>query len=200
MGELDDIEPALRLHSSALELGCGNGRLCERMKALGLQVTGVDESAAMLSHLPLGVEGVRSSIETLNLDRKWPAVLLPSHLINHPQEEVRSAFVAAARRHVSASGTFYAKRHNPTWLATVQPGRLGASHGVTYHAEQVVREDALVTMTLRYEAAGESWTQSFSTAPLSELEIEDLLSQHGFRTFQWFGKERLWVSAVPSDA
>jgi SAM-dependent methyltransferase len=200
MGELDDIEHALRKHSTALELGCGNGRLCARMVELGLRVTGVDESPQMLAHLPPEVEGVLSSIEDLNLGRRWPAVLLPSHLINHPEEGVRSAFIAAARRHISVGGTFFVKRHNPAWLATVEPGLIGESHGVTYYAEQVSRVGKQITMTLRYEASGQRWTQSFSTTSLSEEEVEDQLHQQGFGQFEWFGAKRLWVSATASDA
>jgi 2-polyprenyl-3-methyl-5-hydroxy-6-metoxy-1,4-benzoquinol methylase len=200
MGELDDIEHALRQHSAALELGCGNGRLCERMVELGLRVTGVDESPQMLAHLPPEVEGVLSSIEALSLGRKWPAVLLPSHLINHPEEGVRSAFIAAARRHISAAGVFFVKRHNPAWLATVEPGPIGESHGVSYYAEQVARVGKQIAMTLRYEASGQKWTQSFSTTSLSEEEVEDQLHRHGFGQFEWFGHKRLWVSATASDA
>jgi SAM-dependent methyltransferase len=200
MGELDDIEHALQKHTSALELGCGNGRLCERMTTLGLQVTGVDESREMLALLPSNVEGILSPIETLNLGRLWSAVLLPSHLINHPDQNVRSAFIAAARRHTSAAGTFFVKRHNPAWLESVQPGPIGSSHGVTYFAEQVARQDDQVAMTLRYEANGSRWTQSFSTTALSESEIENQLSKHGFVQFEWFSTKRLWVSAIASDA
>jgi SAM-dependent methyltransferase len=200
MAELNDIEPALKTHSAALELGCGNGRLCDRLVKLGLRATGVDESPEMLAHLSSEVEGVRSSIEELDLHRQWSAVLLPSHLINHPEQEVRSAFVAAARRHTSTAGTFFVKRHDPAWLATVQPGPIGSSHGVTYHAERVARQGSRVTMTLRYEIYGQRWTQSFSTTALSEGEIEDQLSRHGFGQFQWFGPERLWVAAVANDA
>jgi SAM-dependent methyltransferase len=198
MGELDDIEHALQKHSAALELGCGNGRLCKRMVELGLRVTGVDESPQMLAHLPPEVEGVLSSIEALNLGRRWSAVLLPSHLINHPEEGVRSAFIAAARRHTCVDGTFFVKRHNPAWLATVQSGLIGESHGVTYYAEEVAREDQQVKMTLRYEALGQKWTQSFSTSSLSEKEVEDQLHQQGFGQFEWFGPKRLWVSATAS--
>jgi 2-polyprenyl-3-methyl-5-hydroxy-6-metoxy-1,4-benzoquinol methylase len=200
MGELDDIEHALLKHSSALELGCGNGRLCERMAMLGLQVAGVDESEEMLALLPPGIEGILSSIETLNLGRQWSAVLLPSHLINHPDQEIRSAFVATAKRHTSAAGTFFVKRHNPSWLATVQPGLIGTSHGVTYYADQVARHENRIAMTLRYEVSGKRWTQSFSTTAQSEAEIEAQLSQHGFGRFEWFGPKKLWVSAVASDA
>lgn len=200
MGEIDDIEPALRRHSAALELGCGNGRLCKRMVELGLRVTGVDESPEMLAHLPPGVEGVLSSIEDLSLGRRWPVVLLPSHLVNHPDEAVRSAFIAAARRHTSAGGTFFVKRHDPAWLATVQSGSIGESHGVSYSAERVTRVDNQVGMTLRYEVSGQKWTQSFSTTSLSEAEIEDELHHHGFALFEWLGPKKLWVSATAGDA
>ena len=144
MDELRDIENALQTHSTVLELGCGTGRLCARLLELGLSVTGVDESEEMLAHLPETVEGIRSSIEQLNLGRRWSAVLLPSHLINHPDANLRGEFVAAARRHISSAGTFYAKRHNPSWLATVRPGCIGKSNSVTYHAEQVARTGNLV--------------------------------------------------------
>ena len=146
--------------------------------------------------MPLEVEGVLSSIGELHLDRQWSAVLLPSHLINHPEQDVRSAFIAAARRHTSPAGNFFVKRHNPVWLETVQPGLIGNSHGVTYYAEQVARQGNRVTMTLRYETSGKRWTQSFSTTALSEEEVQDQLSQCGFGHFQWFGPKRLWISAV----
>jgi SAM-dependent methyltransferase len=200
MGELADIEAALRTHSAVLELGCGNGRLCKRMLELGLRVTGVDESPEMLAHLPAGVEGVLSSIEKLSLERKWSAVLLPSHLINHPDEAVRGAFIAAAKRHTAKMGTLFVKRHDPLWLRTVRSGPIGESHGVNYYAESVTRVGKQVTMTLRYEASGQIWTQSFSTTSLSEAEVEAQLHRHGFRQFQWFGSKRLWVSAVAIDA
>jgi SAM-dependent methyltransferase len=199
MDELCDIEHALQLHTTALELGCGTGRLCARLLELGMSVTGVDESGEMLAHLPEGVEGIQSSIEQLNLGRKWSAVLLPNYLINHPDSSTRGEFVAAARRHVATAGTFYVERHKPSWLATVRNGLIGHSKGITYHAENVVRTGNLVAMTLRYEAHGQSWTQSFSTVSLSEIDVEDMLRQHGFGRIEWLGPERLWVSAVAID-
>ncbi len=199
MGELEDIEPALRRHTSALELGCGNGRLSKRMGELGLKVTGVDESPDMLAHLPPDVEGVLSSIERLDLGCKWPVVLLPSHLINHPAEDVRSAFLAAARLHLSIGGTFFVKRHDPSWLATVPSGFIGSSRGVDYHAEDVRHVGSQVRMTLRYEAFGQSWTQSFSTTALSEVDVQEQLHQHGFEQIEWFGPHRLWAGATASD-
>jgi SAM-dependent methyltransferase len=199
MNELGDIENELSKHKAALELGCGTGRLCQRLQELGLQAAGVDESAAMLALLPTGIEGIEARIETLDIGRRWPAVLLPSHLINHPEESVRRRFVEAARRHIASDGVFYVKRHSTQWLSTVRDGWLGESNGVAYFAENVSREGDLLTMTLRYEAFGQSWTQSFTTRGLDKYQIENLLSSCGFRNFRWLGKQELWVAATPSD-
>jgi SAM-dependent methyltransferase len=200
MNELSDIETELKNHEAVLELGCGTGRLCSRLQELGLQATGVDESAAMLALLPPGVEGIKGRIETLDIGRRWPAVLLPSHLINHPEESVRRSFVEAARRHIEPAGVFYIKRHSTQWLSTVQDGRIGESNGVGYFAEDVSREGNLITMTLRYEAFGHSWLQSFSTLALEKYQIENLLARCGFGSFRWLGEQELWVAATPSDA
>ncbi len=200
MGELSDIEADLIKHHAALELGCGTGRLCGRLLELGLRVAGVDESTAMLALLPPGVEAIEGSIETLDLGRRWPAVLLPSHLINHPEESVRRHFVESARRHVEKKGVFYVKRHSTAWLSTVQEGSIGESNGVSYFVDSVLREGDLITMTIRYEAFGQSWTQSFTTRALDVREVENLLSSCGFGGFKWLGKSKLWVAATQSDA
>ena len=199
MGELADIEPHLSRYAAALELGCGTGRLCGRMQELGLRATGVDESAEMLAHLPAGIEGIKASIETLDLGRRWPAVLLPSHLINHPDPTVRKRFVDAARRHINPAGTFYVQRHSPRWLSTVQQGKIGDLNGIALHADSVTRTGNLVTMTLRYQGPDQAWTQSFTTCALEQDEIEHLLASGGFQGFQWLGSQALWVAATPSE-
>lgn len=200
MGELADIEHHLCKYAAALELGCGTGRLCGRLQELGLRATGVDESAEMLAQLPAGVEGIKASIEGLDLERRWPAVLLPSHLINHPELTVRTKFVEAARRHIDHSGTFYIKRHSPRWLSTVKVGEIGESNGISLHADHVAREGSLVTMAIRYATTEQTWTHSFTTRALEQDEIEDLLTNCGFQGFEWLGNEALWVTATPSDA
>jgi len=200
MDELSELEAELKRFGAALELGCGTGRLCRRLQEIGLRVCGVDESSAMLALLPDGIEGIESRIEILDIARRWPAVLLPSHLINHPEESVRRNFVKAAMRHIEPTGVFYVKRHSTQWLSTVQDGHIGESNGVLYSAENVQREGETVTMTLRYEAFGQSWTQSFTTRALEKYEVEDLLASCGFTNFRWLGKQELWVAATPSDA
>lgn len=199
LGDLQDIESELLKFPAALELGCGTGRLCLRLQQLGLQPTGVDESAEMLAHLPPGVAGIQSAIETLDAGRHWPVVLLPSHLINHPDESTRRRFVQAARRHLAPGGIFFAKRHSPHWLAAATPGRLGAAGGVVLVAEHVARDGDLVSMRLRYEADDAAWTQSFTTRSLEQADIEVLLAACGFGSFRWLGEQGLWLMASACD-
>lgn len=82
----------------------------------------------------------------------------------------------------------------------MQDGRIGESNGVTHHAGQVVRTNDVVAMTLRDEGFGQSWTQSFSTVSLSEIDVEESLRQHGFRRVEWLGPDRLWVAASAEGA
>lgn len=66
--------------ASVLDLGCGAGRLAKDLADRGHQVTGVDESAAMLRHLDPTVTAIRARIEELDLGRRFGAVVLASHL------------------------------------------------------------------------------------------------------------------------
>jgi len=194
-GELDEILPLLAAGASVLELGCGTGRLAAHLAARGHPVVGVDDSAAMLIHLPASVSGVHASIETLALTQHFDVVLLPSHLINHPDAALRASFVACAARHLAPGGVFYLKRHDPAWLRQVQPGPLAARHGVSYAADEVVRDGDRLRMTLVYQAFGERWTHRFETVSLEEAPIEDLLARHGLVAVEWLEPHRLWAAA-----
>jgi SAM-dependent methyltransferase len=196
LGELEDLADALAAHGAVLELGCGTGRLCRRLLELGLAVAGVDESADMLLRVPSGVETFQGRIEELRLpDRRWPAVLLPSHLINHADDEARRGFVRCARRHVAPDGRFYLQAHDAQWLATVASGPIGSAGGVAMAAEAVRRDGDRVAMTVRYDGFGQTWRRAFTAVVLSESQIEALLVEEGFDDVRWLGPRRRWVSA-----
>jgi SAM-dependent methyltransferase len=196
LGELDDVFAAFPAGASVLELGCGTGRLSAALAGAGHRVTGVDESADMLTHLPASVAAVCSPIEALALPRRFGVVLLAGNLIHHPNAESRAAFAACARRHLESGGLFFLERHDPAWLETVQPGRVGAVGPLEFHVEAVSRETRIVRMTLRYEAAAGTWWHSFEVVPLDEPQVEALLQREGFTNVRWFGRARQWASAV----
>ena len=196
LNELEDVIDLFAVGSTVLELGCGTGRLCRRMLERGLRVTGVDESVEMLAAMPKEVHAVASTIAAFNLQEKFDAVLLASHLINHPDLRTRDTFVACARRHLNDGGKFLLKRHDPTWLAAAKVGSVSRSGDTQLFIEHVSQDDLIVNMTLRYELAGHAWTQSFSTVALTQTEIEQQLMHHGFTNVQWHGKLALWASAI----
>lgn len=196
MGELDELLPLLSKGASVLELGCGTGRLAARLADAEFRVTGVDESEHMLAMLPPSVNAIQSTIESLELGRQFDAVLLASHLINHPSQASRHAFLACARRHLRPDGMLFLQRLDPEWLRTSQPGLAGRAGPIEIHVETVAHEDGLVYMTLRYERGEQQWRQSFSAVPLSEAGIEHELVAAQFAEFSWRGQARLWVTAI----
>jgi SAM-dependent methyltransferase len=199
LGELEDVIGHFARGMAVLELGCGTGRLCSRLSAAGCLVTGVDESAEMLARLAPGIEPVHSSIEALSLARRFDAVLLASHLINHPDPHTRQAFVRCARRHLKQGGIFLLQRHNSEWLRCVQPGPAGQVQGILVNLEAMSHEKELVHMTLRYELSEQVWRQSFSAIALAEADIEELLVDAAFAQICWHGPQKLWASAIAVD-
>jgi hypothetical protein len=63
------------------------------------------------------------------------------------------------------------------------------------HVERADRTGDLIAMTLRYSDGANSWLHSFETAPLSEEEVEQMLSAFGFGNATWLGSKRRGVAA-----
>ena len=103
LGEPELIHAAVSPGSEILELGAGAGRITRGLLALGHPVVAVDESAEMLALIE-GAETVRASIETLELGRRFPVVVLASNFINHPDPAERHTFLECCARHVSPDG------------------------------------------------------------------------------------------------
>lgn len=196
MNELAPVRAFLRDGATVLELGCGTGRITRTLAAWGLVPTAVDESQEMLAHLPAGVAAVCSRIETLQLPQRFDVVLLASCLVNHPDHDTRTSFLACAARHLRPSGRLLLERHDPAWLARVASGPAGGFGSLKIFAENVARSEGQVRMRLRYELDDQAWWHEFSAAPLTEREIEFRLSAHGFANTSWHGSNRRWAAAV----
>ena len=99
---------AIPAGAAVLDLGCGAGRVTHALLDLGHPVVAVDNSPEMLEHVR-GAEKVLADIRALDLDRRFPCVLLASNLVNCVDAATRDAMLACCRRHVAAGR----KGHRP---------------------------------------------------------------------------------------
>jgi len=113
-----DLEPWLTLARGAeppvLYLGAGAGRLAVPLSKAGIELVLVDAHPGMVgrlrSRLP-GVEVHQSLIETLELDRRFDLVMVPSNILNQAE------LLTAAAAHLAPAGRLAFELTNPHWLA-----------------------------------------------------------------------------------
>jgi SAM-dependent methyltransferase len=196
--EPDIVRAAIGGSGSILELGCGAGRVTHALVSRGYQVVAVDESAQMLA-LVHGAQRVCSKIETLALDRRFDCVMLPSYLINTPDDAMRQALLATCRRHVRDDGCVLiqwqpAEAHDAWELGG---GRVRDRVKVTMVALERPAP-SLVTATMRYESGGRVWTQSFTSRRLTDEELGDELARAGFTLDRFLTDNRAWLLARPA--
>lgn len=80
----------LPLHSSVLDLGCGNGRLARRLAGLGMAV-GVDQKAPRSHVLDRFIQASINQVETWRDEDVDLTVLMPGRLIEDQSSAVREA-------------------------------------------------------------------------------------------------------------
>jgi len=178
-----------------LELGCGAGRVTGPLVALGHPVVAVDESPEMLAHVR-GAETVCARIQDLDLGRRFGAVLLASHLIN-ADDETRSIFLDACRRHVADDGCVIVQVHSPEWFAAAKDSEV-TRDGVIYRLRDVSRPAPdLVSATVEYVVGDRCWTQTFTTKRLDEAALAAALSAAGLWLDRYLTEDRSWFRVVP---
>ncbi len=109
------IDGAIPKGSTILELGSGPGRIARQLVSLGHRVVAVDDSPEMLSHIDYA-ETVLADLFSLDLGRRFDAVVAASHLINAPDRERRLELLAVCKAMSS-------ERPSCSWSATSPPGR-----------------------------------------------------------------------------
>jgi SAM-dependent methyltransferase len=107
---------ARRARGPVLEYGIGNGRIALPIARHGVEVVGIDRSAAMLADLERRLDGepaevrkrvtgVRGDMRTARLRRKFPLVLATFNTVLHlyTRQDVEK-FLARARGHIAPGG------------------------------------------------------------------------------------------------
>lgn len=191
------IDAAVPAASSILELGCGAGRVTHPLIALGHDVTAVDDSAEMLAHVQ-GATTVQSRIEDLRLPDRFDVVLLASHLVNVPDDDVLASLLACTSRHVRPGGCVLLERHPPSWFDDVVASEQERG-GITYVLRDISRPGPdVVAATVEYRIGPLVWSQAFVTRRLDDVRLVAVLRAAGLRFDAVVTDDGRWVRAVPA--
>lgn len=191
----DDLSPG----ATVLELGAGTGRMTRRFAAAGLRVTAVDESAGMLAHIGDTAETVHSTIEDLDLGRRFDAVVLASFLVNTADGALRRRLLRTCARHTAPGGRVLLQRERDGLHEDLGPGAAWSRGTVTVSV--VSREplgEGLSRTCIAYEEGGDRWTQTFTSQQLPEPRFEAALAEAGLVVDAYLTDDRTWVRARPA--
>jgi SAM-dependent methyltransferase len=197
-GEPVIVHAAVGEGTRVLELGCGTGRILRPLAKLGHPVLGVDESAAMLAHIP-GLPTVRSRIETLRLDRTFGAVLLASTMINSDPAQ-RRAFLATCRRHLDG-GVAVFQQNPPSWFEEFDqlPRVREDPGGIRRAIRSARRVPPRMHVEAEYRVGDRVWTHAWWSYEIGEDELETDLASAGLRFGRWLTGDRSWFTASPAS-
>jgi SAM-dependent methyltransferase len=202
-GEPGIIDATAPPNASILELGCGAGRVTHPLIAMGHTVVGVDESPEMLAHVR-GARTVPARIDGLDLGELFDVVVLASHLVNVPEDDLLAAFLATCARHVHETGCVVIQRHPVTWFDTVVPSRRTAPAGdgveaITYVLDGISRPTPdHIAATAEYLVGDRRWTQTFVARRLDDDRLRSALAAAGLRLDDaYLTDDGAWVRARP---
>jgi SAM-dependent methyltransferase len=197
-GEAEIVHSAVPDGASILELGCGTGRILRPLAGLGHPVLGVDDSPAMLAHIP-DLPTVCSTIEALRLDRTFGAVLLASTMINS-DPVLRGKFLATCRRHLGPGGVAVFQQQAPSWFETVvqAPRVRDDPAGIRRIIRSARREPPRMFVEIEYQVRDRVWIHSWAAHEISERELADNLGAAGLRFGRWLTDDHAWFTAGPA--
>jgi hypothetical protein len=151
----------------------------------------------MLAHA-IGFTTVHAPIADLDLNRRFDAVLLASHLVNTPIDAERRAILDTAARHLTRNGSVLAEWHPPEWFDRTTDGTGGTAGQVRIELADVQRDGDLLTATVRYWAGDDLWTQTFTSRRLDDEALHGELRDAGLSFERWLCDDRTWFVATGS--
>jgi SAM-dependent methyltransferase len=193
LGEPELIHDAVPAGAEILELGAGAGRVTHPLVALGHPVVAVDNSEAMLSRIE-GAETVLGDIETLDLGRRFPVVVLASNFINHPDEGERRAFLACCARHVLPDGQVLLQGFPRDWRPSTDWGEHG---DVRVRLRSFTLDGSQVTGEMEYVVGDARVVHAFESKLLADEELDGDLRAVGLRRVRELDERGSWIEAAP---
>ena len=192
--DLGRVRSVLPTGASVLDLGSGPGRIANPLAAGGHSVVAVDDSPEMLRHV-VGAETVVGDVWTLDLGRRFGAVLALSHLINDPSRSRRIELLRVCRLHTDDDGVVVVQRYPPSWVPT-EVARAVGDIGVHLH-DIVDHDDGSFAAAVTYTAGDRSWTQRFNSVIVDDGELAALAAETGLKVDGLIGGDDAWVLLRP---
>ena len=182
--------------AAILDLSNNGGRFANPLTELGHPMTVVDDSAAMLSQVH-GARTVQATPATLNLDEQFPVVLVAAARINTADEPLRTALLAACRRHVTPTGQVIMNWLPPSWFSTVtsSTGRLWPME-ISFSVESF--DGTILHAHSTYRLDTTTWEQRSTVRRLSRADLHTTLAKAALRFSHHLKGGRQFFSAVPT--
>lgn len=171
------IDEMLGQPGEVLDLGCGTGRLAEPLCRAGHRVVGIDDEPAMLDELKLA-EGIAGDVASLDLGRRFDAVLLMSHFVNTADMDLVAGYLDTVSRHLKPAGFAIIERYQPGWVTTCTDGT-ARRDGITYSLQVLDRTQDVLTAAMRYEVDGDAAEQRFSARDVDDATLAELVAGAG---------------------
>ncbi|MEM7115516.1 MAG: class I SAM-dependent methyltransferase [Chloroflexota bacterium] len=128
------LELAAQVEGPVLELGCGTGRLLRPLSRANHQVTGVDNSLAMLTlaqhYLSQEPAAVQQRVQLVEQDftllqlpgtTSYGLAIMPYNTFLHLDSRAKLAVLKRVRRYLGENGRFFIDLINPFTLASLAP-------------------------------------------------------------------------------
>jgi SAM-dependent methyltransferase len=193
LGEPELIHEAVPEGAEILELGAGAGRVTHQLLALGHPVVAVDNSEEMLARIE-GAETVLGDIETLDLGRRFPVVVLASNFINHPDDDERRAFLACCARHVLPDGQVLLQGFPRDWTPSTQWSEQG---DVRMRLRNFTLERGHLRGEMEYRVGERRLVHAFESRLLEPEELDADLRSVGLRRVRELDERASWIEAAP---
>ena len=117
------------------------------------------------------------ALATLDLGGPYVTVVLGSHLVNLPDEALRSSYLAVAARHVAEDGIVVIEHHPIDWAETAAD--IEPTPGSAVGMEDVRREPPFVSAVSVHDIGGRMFRQPFTARVRSESELAGDLKAAG---------------------
>ena len=192
LGEPEVVHAAIPPGAAILELGAGAGRLTHPLAALGHPVVAVDQSEEMLSYVS-GAEAVLSDIESLDLGRRFPVVLLASNFLNDPERERVARYLATCVRHVEPEGCVLLQKYPRDWHPDAEWRELGP---VRARMRTFALDGSLLRGEMEYVLGETRMTHAFEAVLVADDELDVELEAAGLRRRRFLDEGGAWIDAV----